>query len=131
MGLDMYLEGKIMYANTGQTVDNYPLREQTVELGYWRKHPNLHGYIVDTFAEDDDCQPITLFEEEIEKILNAIGNDQLPETSGFFFGKSYVPGDSEYTEQKNNDLQKFTDALEWLKKKSDDYHKNVVYQASW
>src|ERR1700683_3641911 len=25
--------------------DGFRLRSKTVELGYWRKHPNLHGYI--------------------------------------------------------------------------------------
>jgi hypothetical protein len=27
------------------------------EVGYWRKHPDLHGYIVETFADGvDACQ---------------------------------------------------------------------------
>jgi hypothetical protein len=24
---------------------------ESEDLGYWRKHPNLHGYIINTFAE--------------------------------------------------------------------------------
>lgn len=58
MGLDMYLSGRkyLRYGND-QIEDGFRVEEKIVRLGYWRKHPNLHGYIVKTFADDvDECQ---------------------------------------------------------------------------
>lgn len=58
MGLDMYLEGKEHIGG------------ETVELGYWRKHPDLHGYIVGTFADGKDiCQEIPLAVQDMERSL--------------------------------------------------------------
>ena len=61
MGLDMYLTGEKFVMATGLQEDGFPLRSKTLELGYWRKHPNLHGYIVQTFVGGkDECQEIYL-----------------------------------------------------------------------
>ena len=60
MGLDMYLKGNKFYWTNWRepeknlTEEGFKLTEKTLELGYWRKHPNLHGYIVKTFAEGVD-----------------------------------------------------------------------------
>ena len=46
------------------------------ELAYWRKHPDLHGYIVKTFAGGkDECQDIELGKDELEILLKAIEID--------------------------------------------------------
>ena len=82
MGLDMYLEGeKHLFTDfrNPQSIpleDGYRLKTRVVELGYWRKHPNLHGYIVNTFAEGiDNCRPIALEANDIEKIIDAAVNN--------------------------------------------------------
>lgn len=93
------------------------------ELGYWRKHPNLHGFIVQTFADGvDECQPIPLTAKDLERILEATKADTLPHTTGFFFGQSYP-------EQKQDTIQIITEALEWLNKAKPG--RKVIYQASW
>jgi len=57
MGLDMYLQGeRFRKSNNRTTLEDFPLRKEVLEIGYWRKHPDLHGYIVKEFAEGkDDC----------------------------------------------------------------------------
>jgi hypothetical protein len=93
MGLDLYLTGeKFFMGSSGQNPreNGFRLRSKTLELGYWRKHPNLHGYIVETFAGGkDECQDIYLGgSERIRTIIAAIKARALPDTTGFFFGVS-------------------------------------------
>lgn len=109
MGLDMYLKGM---NDAGELV----------ELGYWRKHPNLHGFIVETFAGGvDECQEIPLTVEDLSLILAATTKEILPETTGFFFGQSRP-------EHKEDTLQIFHEAVDWLSK---DPKRRVFYRASW
>lgn len=95
MGLDMYLTGRMFHWHC------YPNRQDErreggkkvksidVELGYWRKHPDLHGFIVQTFADGvDNCQEIDLSADNLRLILKAVKANSLPKTSGFFFGES-------------------------------------------
>ena len=136
MGLDMYLYGKkSVMSDTVEKVDGYPVTSYTLEVGYWRKHPDLHGFIVETFAEGkDECQSIPLSKEDIEHIISAIDDDALAHnTTGFFFGKSYQPDENEYSYQKENDLQIFRDALEWMGNADFQNFENrsVFYRASW
>ena len=65
MGLDMTLRGH--HYNTAykddvprpKLDDKYDIESMDVDLGYWRKHADLHGYIVKTFAKGvDECQKI-------------------------------------------------------------------------
>ena len=52
-----------------------------------RKHPDLHGYIVEKYADGrDECQEIELSVNDLEDIVRAIELDKLPHTEGFFFG---------------------------------------------
>ena len=127
MGLDMYLRGTkhFRYESEPKTVDGYRITEQQVELGYWRKHPNLHGFIVNTFnCGEDDCNPITLTVDGIKLIIQAITEGKLPDTQGFFFGKSY--GD-----EKEEDLRIFNAALAWVQEEDAEAHRFVSYLASW
>ena len=125
MGLDMYLRGsKHTQYNDTRTEDGFKVDTLILELGYWRKHPNLHGYIVQTFAEGkDECQQIPLDEGALEQIISAVEAEVLPPTTGFFFGKS------DGTE-KARDIEIFKKALEWLKGPGDGY-RSIYYQASW
>ena len=108
MGLDMYLRGK-----TG---------DMNEELGYWRKHPNLHGFIVEQFANGiDECQSIPLTVDNMEDIIAAAKDDKLPHTTGFFFGQSY--GD-----EGPEDVRIFESAIAWLEQNPTG---EVFYRASW
>jgi hypothetical protein len=127
MGLDMYLEGRKFIHSPRPTEDGYPLMARVLELGYWRKHPNLHGYIVAEFAQGvDECQDINLTCENLEQIVSAVASRALPETEGFFFGKSDGADDQETTKQLKA-------AIAWLKagQEDQDTWRSVVYRASW
>jgi len=130
MGLDMHLVGvKHMnrYSTTPEVEDHYPIRAKELDLGYWRKHPDLHGYIVQNFGGGvDECQRIPLDAHQLRQLLSASEADALPTTTGFFFGTS-SPEDKEHTRRV---LER---ALGWVEEK-DDYAKSwreVYYQASW
>ncbi len=126
MGLDMYLEGhKYLCGNYNNPEDGFRLKGKILELGYWRKHPDLHGYIVNTFASGkDNCQDIELGLYSLENILQAIKDDKLPFTEGFFFGKSLPEdGQSSMTIIKN--------AINWLATEEDGTVRYVIYRASW
>jgi hypothetical protein len=131
MGLDMYLNGeKFFWTNWKEpeknfTIDGFKVNTQDLRLGYWRKHPNLHGYIVETFANgEDECQRIELSAENIKKIIAAVKENKLPHTEGFFFGSS-----EGIEAQETIDI--FTKALEWESTKEKNVSRRVYYQASW
>ena len=129
MGLDMYLNGKkhnMDFQNPVKDDSGYPIMSTTVELGYWRKHPDLHGFIVKHFADgEDNCEPIDLTSEDIDFIIKGIEEKNLPHTDGFFFGQSF-PEDDEPS------LKIFKEAKEWLNQgdKGKEY-RTVYYRASW
>jgi hypothetical protein len=131
MGLDMYLTGEKYLVTDFEneannlTEDGFRLTSKLVRLGYWRKHPNLHGFIVDTFANgEDNCQQIHLEAEAIERIIDAVARDELPHTEGFFFGESDGS-------EKSEDLRILKAALEWLRTPEANVWRSVYYQASW
>lgn len=73
------------------TTSNNAIRE---ELAYWRKHPNLHGWMEQLYrskggtADDFNCVNVALTAEDINQLEWAVMNDELPHTDGFFFGAS-------------------------------------------
>jgi hypothetical protein len=126
MGLDMYLNGeKYFYGRREE--GKHPKTGEIYELAYWRKHPDLHGFIVETFAESvDNCQRIWLSDENIETIIKAVKDGSLPKTEGFFFGTS-----ENDEAQRNEDVQLLEDALAWTRTKEDGVWRSITYQASW
>ena len=64
------------------------------EIMYWRKHPNLHGWMEKLYYEkggDSDCfncVPVEITLEDLDLLEKDITQDQLPFTEGFFFGSS-------------------------------------------
>jgi len=129
MGLDMYLVGEKYYSTYDEECpveDGFKLETKDLRLGYWRKHPDLHGYIVNTFADGkDECQKIDLCEADIKQILAAIDANQLPHTEGFFFGASDET-------DKLESIEILKKALKWLAiPREQGCHKSVYYRASW
>lgn len=144
MGLDMYINGRRTYAGDPikVPVEHAAAYEEArshvarnfakegggeeVELAYWRKHPNLHGYIVQTYAGGvDECQEIPLDEAKLLDILTATQELTLPETTGFFFGTS------DGTERED-DKEKLEKVLAWLREPDPEgYVRTVFYGASW
>jgi hypothetical protein len=109
MGLDMYLCGKNK-------------NNEEIELGYWRKHPDLHGYIVQNFAGGvDECQRIPLSAMDLASIVSDIEDKKLPKTEGFFFGSSGPEDDAPSIDILN-------EAIDWL---LENEGSTIYYQASW
>lgn len=90
MGLDMYA-GKT--SRDVPPVDFEEL-EGDESLHIWRKHPNLHGWMEKLYrekggkAESFNCVPVRLTLEDLAVLESDIKTGALPQTSGFFFGRS-------------------------------------------
>ena len=124
MGLDMSLVGK-KYSGFNDMEDGIRVLHKAYELAYWRKHPDLHGYIVECFADGvDECQEIPLSREDLEQIISAVEDDDLPTTDGCFFGESGSADDQDTIAQ----IKK---AIEWLDKNENNCLVDIYYRASW
>ena len=136
MGLDMYLVGHHYHTAYKDDVprpmldDKYHIESMNVDLGYWRKHADLHGYIVNTFADGvDECQRIELEADQLRKIANALRDNELPKNDdchGFFFG-----GDEWWDELRSEGdehAKLFDKAADWSESSS---LNTVTYVASW
>jgi hypothetical protein len=93
MGLDMFaFTTKVK----PQTVVDFqrPDDETRQELYYWRKHPNLHGWMEQLYRSKGGVNPdfngdtVLLTLADLDALEAAIREEQLPETTGFFFGES-------------------------------------------
>jgi hypothetical protein len=69
--------------------------DDSLEIAYWRKHPNLHGWMQNLYVEKGgtdsqfNCVPVELTLDDLDKLEETIKEDRLPDTIGFFFGRSY------------------------------------------
>jgi hypothetical protein len=74
------------------------------EIAYWRKHPNLQGWMEQLWISkggvgDFNGDEVELTWEDLERLEQDIKSQNLPSTSGFFFGDN---SDQHYY---NEDLQ--------------------------
>jgi hypothetical protein len=89
MGLEMYA-----YKTRKQVADyGFKWPKNAVEIQYWRKHPNLHGWMEELYqhkggTKEFDLETVRLDEADIDALEMAVNEDQLPDTDGFFFGES-------------------------------------------
>ena len=121
MGLDMYAyvaaregqhkefwDGAWHDKESGEFVNEKTAKP--LEIAYWRKHPNLHGWMEALWKAkgspagyDDDTMfngiELELTKEDIDSLEIAIKEGQLPATTGFFFGD---PSDNYYYEDDLN-----------------------------
>lgn len=89
------------------------------EIAYWRKHPNLHGWMEQLWLkrnpgilDDPDAVfngvELELTNQDIEDLELAVRHAQLPSTTGFFFGQSsdnvYLEQDLEFCRQARFEL---------------------------
>jgi hypothetical protein len=123
MGLDMYAY-KTKADLNGQEVDFSNNNVDTEDLHYWRKHPNLHGWMEELYYEkggkDDSFNGscVVLTEGDLDTLEEDIKNGNLPQTSGFFFGQSDG-------EEVNDDLEFVAKAREAIEAGE------TVYYSSW
>ena len=118
MGLDMYAyvanrKGQQSeYYETAEfdkTVNEFVSKTVTkpYEIAYWRKHPNLHGWMEQLWVSKGRPRQsvgwpifngieLELTWDDLDNLERAIRTSQLPDTEGFFFGN---PADSHYYKQ--------------------------------
>jgi hypothetical protein len=110
MGLDMYA-----YAAAKPNMDWNSNNQR--EIAYWRKHPNLHGWM-EQLWHSRNTDPITdpmfngveleLTWADIDQLEHDIQNNLLPSTSGFFFGDDsdnyYKQQDLDFVRQARAEL---------------------------
>ena len=93
MGLDMYAysaPATSIVQDTDFDIDALPERTR---IHYWRKHPNLHGWMQDRYVDKGgeevfNCVPVRLSSDDLDELETAIKAGELPDTTGFFFGSS-------------------------------------------
>jgi hypothetical protein len=125
MGLDMYA---YVATREGQQRDYYDgaewdentreLVNKTVnkprEIAYWRKHPNLHGWM-ERLAEQKKLDydsfngvEMELTAEDLDDLELAVKKRQLPATSGFFFGSDadqhYYKDDLKFIQEARGEM---------------------------
>ena len=129
-----YDEGMAWDKEKGAMVN--PSVTEPREIAYWRKHPNLHGWMQRLWIRktneagvvDDDPDragefngvELELTWDDLEQLEQDIRDKNLPNTSGFFFGNER---DDEYREQ---DLKFVRDA-----KAEAFLGSKVFYNSSW
>jgi hypothetical protein len=97
MGLDMYAyvakkenEMREYYESYDYTTDSAPVPKPR-EIAYWRKHPNLHGWMHRLWNEkghsgDFNGDELELTAEDLDRLEHVVEKGRLPSTTGFFFG---------------------------------------------
>ena len=122
MGLDMYAYAT--KAKLNKEVDFSETNLKGEELHYWRKHPNLHGWMQELYDHkggksdnfNGDC--VVLTESDLDDLEYDIKEGSLPNTSGFFFG--------------NSDGEEMDDDLEFVKEARQAIADGkTVYYTSW
>lgn len=63
------------------------------ELYYWRKHHDLHGFMENLYRRNGgvktfNCERVRLTEEDLDELEETLLQNNLPETTGFFFGNN-------------------------------------------
>ena len=106
MGLDQYAT-----AHKGEpTTDDegYTYYEDSMDLAYWRKHPNLQGWMQELYYEkggegEFNCVDLELTLGDLDALEATLDEEALPETAGFFFGNNaddhYAEADREFIVQ--------------------------------
>jgi hypothetical protein len=125
MGLDMYAQVR---STKPQTAVDFKSEEgvEDRELHYWRKHPNLHGWMENLYylkggkAESFNCVSVELDLDDLALLEKHVKEGVLPSTAGFFFGNSQND-----EEESNEDLEFIKEAREAIA--GGEY----VYYTSW
>lgn len=122
MGLDMYAYKTKAKPETETDFSTKNFNE--VEIAYWRKHPNLHGWMENLYyskggkADSFNCVNVELTFQDIKDLYEDIKTNNLPQTGGFFFGQT----DGSETE---DDLKFVEEALKAIEEG------DTVYYTSW
>ena len=106
MGLDQYAMARKGESKTDE--EGYEYYEDSMELAYWRKHPNLQGWMESLWRVkgnegEFNCVDLELTLNDLDNLEKSLDNEALPETVGFFFGADaddhYAEADREFIVQ--------------------------------
>ena len=116
MGLDMYA----YVAHRAGQQEQYWQQDADVtdvskprEIAYWRKHPNLHGWMHQLWESkgnsgDFNGDELELTWQDLDALEQAVTHGQLPGTTGFFFGEDsdnhYRESDLEFVKNARAEL---------------------------
>ena len=111
-----------------ETVKQYvnPNVTKPREIAYWRKHPNLHGWMEQLYRdrggpkESFNCAPLRLYLEDLDQLQRDIGENKLEPTEGFFFGSQTI-----YPEDVASAMKFIFEARDAIKQG------DAVYYDSW
>lgn len=126
MGLDMYAYS--VKDKVGMPDVDYEFKDddERVEIMYWRKHHDLHGWMKRLYEakEGEDpsfnCNSVRLTSVDLDQLEKDIRENKLPHTEGFFFGNNPPNEDTMNTD------------LEFIKlARSEIKDGNAVYYYSW
>lgn len=121
MGLDMYAYRTKVKP---ETETDFEAGDNGTEIAYWRKHPNLHGWMEELYyskggkAESFNCVNVELTLSDLRLLKETIENNQLPETGGFFFGQTDGSEVEEDLEFVNNAIKAIEEG-------------DTIYYTSW
>tara|TARA_B100000287_G_scaffold283761_1_gene267400 strand:- start:577 stop:948 length:372 start_codon:yes stop_codon:yes gene_type:complete len=123
MGLDQYATARRGEAKTDD--EGYTYYEDSMELSYWRKHPNLQGWMEELYHEKGgeesfNCVDLELTLEDLDALEQSLDESALPETVGFFFGQN---SDDHYAEQDREFIREARAAIK--------QGYTVVYNSWW
>jgi hypothetical protein len=123
MGLDQYANARKGEATKDDEGCTY--YKDSMELAYWRKHPSLQGFMQELYHSkggegEFNCVDVELTLEDLDSMEEALDENALPETSGFFFGEN---SEDHYAEQDREFILSARNAIE------DGY--TVVYSSWW
>lgn len=123
MGLDMYAIAFKGEVNSEVDFNKNNIKDE-IEIHYWRKHPNLHGWMENLYydkgGKDDSFNGsnVILTEFDLDNLEQDIIDGSLPNTSGFFFGQTDGS-------EKDDDLDFIAKARKAIKEG------NTIYYSSW
>ena len=111
MGLDQYATARKGESSVDD--EGFTCYEDSMELAYWRKHPNLQGYMQQLWHEkgndgEFNCVDLELTLKDLDALEDALDSKELPQTSGFFFGSN---SDDHYEEQDREFIAQARDAI--------------------
>ena len=123
MGLDQY--GTARKGEPSTDEDGYTYYEDSMELAYWRKHPNLQGWMEELWRGkgndgEFNCVDLELTLGDLEALEETLDEEALPETAGFFFG---TDSSIHYAEQDREFIREARAAIKQGYK--------VVYSSWW
>lgn len=88
--------------------------DEELEISYWRKHPNLQGWMEDLWYEKGNegqfnCVDVELTLEDLDALEQSLDDRTLPKTAGFFFGDDsddcYAEQDREFILAARNNIK--------------------------